>query len=72
MSFLDDISTKGCPEDLKDESAKTNGCRKFIVDHISDCEKILEKLEGVQLTFSREKSVFEQSEILVVHHLCGS
>ena len=39
--------------------------------HIDDCEKVLQRLEGVRLTFSREKSAFGQSEIMVVGHLCG-
>ena len=71
MPFLDDIPIKGCPEDTNDESTGADGCRRFIVDHISDCEKILQKLEGARLTFSWEKSTFGQPEILVVGHLCG-
>ena len=46
--------------------------RRFVMDHISDCEKILQRLKGTQLTFSGEKSAFEQQEILLVGHLCGS
>ena len=47
------------------------GCRKFVVDHIRDCEKVLRKLEDVHLTLSGEKLAFGQEEILVVGHLCG-
>ena len=71
MPFFDDIPIEGCPDDAKDESIGANGCRRFVVDHISVCEKILQRLEGAQLTFSREKSAFGQLEILVVDHLCG-
>ena len=72
MPLLDDIPIKGCPEDPKDESIDAEGCRKFVADHIADCEKILQRLEGARLTFSGEKSAFGQLEILVVAHLCGS
>jgi hypothetical protein len=42
-----------------------------VATHISDCEKVLQRLEDARLTFSGEKSAFGQSEILVVGHLCG-
>ena len=71
MSFLDDIPMKGCAVEGKDETMDDRGCRKFVVDHIRDCEKVLRKLEDVHLTLSREKSAFQQEEILVVGHLCG-
>ena len=32
---------------------------------------MLQRLEDARLTFSREKSAFGQSEIMVVGHLCG-
>ena len=41
MPFLDDIPIKGCLEDTKDESTGANGYYRFLMDHISDCEKIL-------------------------------
>ena len=41
MLFSDNILIKGCLEDVKDESIRTDGCRKFVIDHISDCEKVL-------------------------------
>ena len=69
--FLDDILIKGCPKDTKDKSIGANGCRRFVADHIFEYEKILQRLEGARLTFYGEKSAFEQSEILVVGHLCG-
>ena len=72
MPFLDDIPTKGCLKDTKDESTGADGCRRFVIDHISDCEKILHRLESARLIFSEEKSTFGQPEILVVGHLCGS
>ena len=66
MSFLDDIPMKGCAVEEKDETMDDRGCRKFVVDHIHDCEKVLRKLEDVHLTLSGEKSVYGQEEILVV------
>ena len=72
MPFLDDIPIRGCPEDAKDGSIDVGGCRQFVADHIADCEKIPQRLEGTRLTFSGEKSAFGQPEILVVGHLCGS
>ena len=72
MPFLDDIPIKRCSDEEKDESKDKNGCRQFIVDHMKDCEKVLQRLEDVKLTFSGEKSAFGQPEILVVGHLCGA
>ena len=71
-SFLDDIPIKGCPDEEKDESKDKDGCRKFIADHMKDCEKVLQRLEDANLTFSGEKSAFGQPEILVVGHLCAA
>ena len=44
--------------------------QRFVADHNSNCEKILHRLEGAQLTFSEKKSAFGQSDILVAGHLC--
>ena len=71
MLFLDDIPIKGCPVEKNNASVGPDGCRRFVTDHINDCEKILERLEGARVTFSGEISSFWQSEILVVGHLCG-
>ena len=51
MPFLDDI-----PVEEKDETMDDRGCRKFVVDHIHDCEKVLRKLEDVHLTLSGKKN----------------
>ena len=73
MRFLEsDIPIKGCLLEEKDESKDEDGCRRFVIDHIKDCEKVLQKLEDANLTFWGEKSAFGQPEILVVGHLCGS
>ena len=56
MSFLDEIPMKGCAVEEKDETTDDMGCRKFVVDHIHDWEKVLRKLEYVHLTLFREKS----------------
>ena len=72
MPFLDDIPIKGCSVEEKDVSKDKDGCRKFVVDHIKDCEKVLQRLGDANLTFSGEKSAFGQPEILVVGHLCGA
>jgi hypothetical protein len=71
MPFLDDIPIKGCPVDERDDTVGPDGCRRFVATHINNCEKVLQRLEDVRLTFSGEKSAFGQSEILVVRHLCG-
>jgi hypothetical protein len=71
MPFLDDIPIKGCAIELKDETMDEQGCRKFVSDHIRDCEKVLRSLEDAHLTLFGEKSAFGQEEILVVGHLCG-
>ena len=41
------------------------------MDHMKDCEKVLQRLEDANLTFSGEKSTFKL-HILVVGHLCGA
>ena len=51
MPFLDDIPIKGCPVEDKDESVRRDGCRRFVADHIHDCEKVLQRLESTRLTF---------------------
>ena len=58
MPFLDDIPMKGCAMEEKDETMDDRGCRKFVVDHICDYEKVLRKLEDLHLTLSGEKSTF--------------
>ena len=58
MPFLDNIPIKGCPVEEKDEAIGPDGCRKFVADHIDDCEKVLQGLERTRLTFSRAKSAF--------------
>lgn len=71
MPFLDDVPIKGCAEDEKDETLDSRGCRKFVAEHIVDCERILSRLEEVHLTLSGAKSMFGVREVLVVGHLCG-
>ena len=46
VPFVNDVPIKGCPEDMKDESVGKYRCRKFIVHHITDCDRI-KRLEGV-------------------------
>ena len=72
MSFLDDIPIKGSLEEEKDGSKDEAGCRRFVVNHIKDCEKVLQKLEDANLTLSGEKFAFRQPKVLVVGHLCGA
>ena len=71
MPFLDDVPIKGCAEEEKDETVDSTGCRKFVADHIVDCDKILTRLEEVHLTLSGAKSMFGVKEVLVVGHMCG-
>jgi hypothetical protein len=71
IPFVDDIPIKGCKEEIKDTTIDDGGCRVFVRDHIKDVEKILNRLEEVDLTLSIEKSKFGFGEILVVGHLCG-
>ena len=49
MLFLDDIPMKGYAVEETNETMDDRGCRKFVVDHICDCEKALRKLEYVHL-----------------------
>ena len=72
MPFLDDIPIKGSLEEEKDESKDEADCRRFVIEHIKVCEKVLQKLEDANLTLSGEKSAFGQPEVLVVGHLCGA
>ena len=52
MPFLDDIIIKGYLERGKDEAIVGNGYRKFVMDHLNDCESILNKLGELHLTLS--------------------
>lgn len=40
MLFVDDVSIKCCEEGENDEMLDSRGCRKFVADHIVDCDKI--------------------------------
>ena len=72
MSFLENIPIKGCLDKEKHESKDKDGCMKFVVHHMKDCEKVLQRLDDANLTFSGQKSAFRQLEILVEGHLCGA
>ena len=72
MPFLDDIPIKGCSDEEKDKLKNKDGCRRFVVDHMKDCEKVLLRLKDANFSFSGEKYAFRQPEILVVGHLCGA
>ena len=71
MPFIDDLPIKGCEENKKDEAKDQRGFRKFVAQHISDCDSILSRLQEVHLTLSGAKSVFGAKEILIVGHMCG-
>jgi hypothetical protein len=71
IPFVDDIPIKGCQEGAKDLTLDADGCRVFVKNHITDVNRILERLEEVDLTLSIDKSKFGFDEILVVGHLCG-
>ena len=72
MPVLDDIPMKGCAIEENEETVDDRGCRKFVISHIRDCEKVLQKPEDARQTLSKEKSAFGQEEILVVAHLWGT
>ena len=69
MSFLDGLTIKECSLEKKDKSLMPNGCRKFVIEHINACEKILSKLE-VHIMLSSQYFVFVVPKILVVGHFC--
>ncbi|KAL3697011.1 hypothetical protein R1sor_011087 [Riccia sorocarpa] len=71
MPFLDDVPIKGCREEEKDEILDSRGCRRYISEHIEDYERILKRLEEVNLTLSGVKSTFGVREVVIVGHLCG-
>ena len=71
IPFVDDIPIKGCKEEAKDLTLDADGCRMFVKNHINDVDKILKRLEEVDLTLSIDKSKFGFDEIVVVGHLCG-
>ena len=70
IPFVDDIPIKGCEEAKRDSTVQDNGCRAFVNEHIKDVDRILSRLEEVDLTVSIEKSKFGTNEILVVGHQC--
>ena len=71
MPFIDDLPIKGCDANAKDEEKDRRGCRKFVAQHILDCDAILSRLEEVHLTLSGAKSIFGAQEVLIVGHMCG-
>ena len=71
IPFVDDIPIKGCKEEAKDLTLDVDGCKMFVRNHINDVDKILKRLEEVDLTLSIDKSKFGFDEIVVVGHLCG-
>ena len=71
IPFVDDTPIKGCKEEAKDLTLDADGCRMFVRNHINDVDKILKRLEEVDLTLSIDKSKFGFDEIVVVGHLCG-
>ena len=70
IPFVDDIPIKGCKEEAKDLTLDADGCRMFVRNHINDVDKILKRLEEVDLTLSIDKFKFGFDEIIVVGHLC--
>ena len=70
IPFVDDIPIKGCKEEANDLTLDADGCRMFIRNHIDDVNKILKRLEEVNLTLCIDKSKFGFDEIVVVGHLC--
>ena len=71
IPFMDDIPIKGCKERAKDLAMDDGGCRIFVKNHIINVERILKKLEEVDLILSIDKSKFGFDEIVVVGHLYG-
>jgi hypothetical protein len=69
--FMNDIPIKRCQEGAKDLTMDADGCRVFVKNHIMDIERILKKLEEVELILSIDKSKFGFDEIIVVGHSCG-
>ena len=67
--MVDDIFIKGCKEEATNLTLDADGCRRFVNNHIKDVEKILNRLEKMDLTLSLEKSKFGVDEIVVVGHL---
>ena len=70
IPFVDDIPIKGCKE-AKDLTLDVEGCRMFVKNHINNVDKILKRLEEVDLTLSIDKSKFGFDEIVVIGQLCG-
>jgi len=58
IPFIDDIPIKGCKKVIGDLTVDDNGCRIFVKNHIEDVEKILKRLEEVDLTLSIDKPKF--------------
>lgn len=70
--FLNDVPIKECEvKNKKDETLDSKGCKKFVTDHINDCEKILIRLE-VHLILLKAKSIFGIKKKLVVRHMYWS
>lgn len=72
IPFVDNIPIKGCREETKDVTVETDGCRTFVKQHIKEVERIMKRLEEVNLTLSIDKSKFGIEKIIIVGHLCRS
>ena len=58
IPFVNDIPIKGCEEAKRDSTVEDNGCKAFVDEHIKDVDRILSRLEEVDMTSSYEKSKF--------------
>ena len=69
IPFVNDIPIKGCKEETKNLTLDVEGCRMFVRNHINDVDKILKRLEEMDLNLSIDKSKFGFDEIIIVGHL---
>ncbi|KAG5461350.1 MAG: hypothetical protein BJ554DRAFT_6473 [Olpidium bornovanus] len=69
--FIDDVPMKGALAGHEDTTEVKPGVRAFVMDHIADVERVLQRAEEVGLTFSGAKSRFGVREIPLLGFRCG-
>ena len=71
IPFVNDVCIKGCKKEAKGLTSDADDCRVFVRNHINNVNKILTRIEEVDLTLSIDKSKFGFDEIIVVRYLGG-
>lgn len=67
---MDDVNVKGPLTEEADSTEIAPGIRKFVADHIADCDRVLAAVEASGVTFKGAKSKFGVPVAKIVGHYC--